>query len=72
MKTKEELIKDLADVGIFNTEKIEIEVQIDIRDQLKRIADLMEPQIIGMENIEVPEVPGFEGTREALDKFKIR
>ena len=49
-------------------QRLELEVQIDIRDQLTRIADYLQPQIIEGEQY-MP--PGFEDIQEQLDKIKI-
>jgi hypothetical protein len=66
MRTKEEMFDELADSSLYK-DLITIEVQIDIRDQLTRIADSLQSQIE-----EIEEMPGFEGTREDLDKINIR
>lgn len=56
MRTKEELLKTLPQ-GFLDRQP-ELETLVDIRDQLTRIADYLQPQIIGVNEEHIPGVRG--------------
>ena len=55
MRKKQEIFLDLAKSNFQGQEdRLNLEIQIDIRDQLERIADNLEPQITSQE-VKTPE-----------------